>query len=249
MWYTLCCFVYFEGRTLKRRRNITVPCRVKPGVMVASDSCSSRLAFNLYVCDYDFQYLLQGYFQTWFCLCIFPSMELFPDCLFSGRVTLSVVVKIILGYGVVWPHRDIAWPYAQLSTRPEIWESPLVPSCPLHPATPHLMAQQVSLTLACKYFLNQHPPLHAFCHLPLFWSFLALIRPWLLAGPSASTLILFWLTLHFLITALPNTFNTSVIMQDKLWSFLGHLRSSVVLLWSNPQPHFAPEPSSSFRGW
>lgn len=71
--------------------------------MVASFSPSSLLAFYLYVCNYDFQYLLPGYFQTWLCPYIFFSWELFPDCLFPGRVTLSVVGKIILGCGMVWP--------------------------------------------------------------------------------------------------------------------------------------------------
>lgn len=139
-----------------------LPCIVKLALRGALHSRSSLLAFYLYVCNYNFRYLLPGYFQTWFCLYIFPSWELFPDCLFSGRMILSVVGNITLGCGVVWPYRDTAWP--------EIWESPLVPSYPSCPPALNVIAHQVALILASRCFLNLHPPLHPLYPPPLFWS-------------------------------------------------------------------------------
>ena len=63
----------------------------------------------------------------------------FPDCLFLRGMILSVVGKIMLGCGVVWPYRDTDWP--------EIWESPLVPSCPSCHPTFIVIAHQLVLTL------------------------------------------------------------------------------------------------------
>ena len=63
----------------------------------------------------------------------------FPDCLFLRGMILSVVGKIMLGCGVVWPYRDTDWP--------EIWESPLAPSCPSCHPTFIVIAHQLVLTL------------------------------------------------------------------------------------------------------
>lgn len=83
---------------------------------------------------------------------------------------------------------------------------------------------------------------------PVFFCLHYAIASWL---PSASSLILFWVILCFLITALPDTFNTAAIMQNKLCGlyWAQSLSPSIVLLWSNPQPHFALEPASVLSMW
>ena len=91
------CYIHFILLCILEARHWNIveilPCRVNLDLTAASYSCSSLLAFYLYICNYDFQYLLPGYFQTWFCLTIFPSFSRLPLC----WETLSVVGKIILG--------------------------------------------------------------------------------------------------------------------------------------------------------
>lgn len=198
MRYTLCSFVYFAGGTLKPCRNITVPCGVKPGVMVALDSCSSLRAFYLYVCDYDF---VTGIFPN-----LVLSLHLFIHGTFSRLAVFWESDSLCSCKDYIGVCGGLASQGYSLAICPAVQARNLrvTLSSFLFLATPSppLMAQQVSLgwvissdlTLACEYFLNQHPPLHPFCHPPLFWSFLLSLGP----GFLLASLLPAWFCSHWL---------------------------------------------------